>query len=601
MSRELQRRSIAASPFFWIGIVECAADLRDALDGHFFEPRPGRFASRDAAARQKMWIKVTDKNQSWHKWARKLHRSSADFWHLFAELQLRDPLRLPKWAKELRTLLLAIRQGSTRRDKPDWIVRQSTDPLFALPLCMPCARYAIARFETHCATELLRQLSKRARRRLDALLVTRLLSALTPAASAYFEKFKLQNDASSQWPNSSASSEHALATQFFLPSPDIRLVGLLNEFPVLGRLIVDLMMNWQSATKEFLKRLQSDWVFLRRSFNLSYSSTASRQLKVLDLRLGLSDPHSRGRTVMGLRLRGSSWVVYKPRNCQGELEWARLVQCLRERQLRPYVPKVIARARYGWMEFVHWRPCRSGSAVRKFYRRAGALLCVAQVAQVIDLHRDNLIAAGAHPVVIDVESLWHKSRASLAFKLPPLYRTGFLPLPAGMRYHVEFSHTLDSNDLELQQTHRPQLNGLLCRACDFIDDIEEGFRRAAIDLCGDARQRARCYRLLSRIAAQPWRQILKPTAWYARTRELARDPVLLRDGSKRYLTILRECAGGDFPAAIAAAEVQSLAQFDIPRFARPVRKAQIREVPSKHQLLKMLPQIRETLLAPLLS
>jgi hypothetical protein len=582
--------------------VESAADLRDALDGRFFERRPRQFRSTGTVTEREIWRGLVSKNRSWRKWARKLNRSSANFWCLAGDLQLRDPVRLPKWAKELRKLLVAIEQGSRTRGRRQLVIRRPADPLFALPLCMPCARYAITRFDTDGATELLRQLSKRARRKVNALLVTRLLFVLAPAVSTYFEKFKVESAASFQWSDSSAASEDALATEFFSPSPDLRLLNMLHELPALGRSIADLVINWRSATTEFLKRLQSDWVILRRAFDFSDRSQACRQVKVLDLRLGLSDPHARGRTVMAVRLRGGSWVIYKPRSCQGELEWGRLVQCLRERQLRPHVPKVVVRARYGWMEFVRWRPCRSSLAIRKFYRRAGALLCVAQIAQAIDLHRDNLIAAGAHPVVVDVESLWQQYRSSLPLGLPPLCRTGFLPSPAEMRQHyVEFSHSLDSNDLESQQTHRPQLNNRLCRACDFIDEIEEGFRQAAIDLCSDARQRARCRRILSRIAAQPWRQILKPTAWYARTREIARHPALLRDGSNRYLAILRECAYGDFPASIAATEVQSLAQFDIPRFSIRVLKSEVPGVPSQYQLLKMLSQIREALLRPALS
>src|SRR5690606_29821718 len=40
-----------------------------------------------------------------------------------------------------------------------------------------------------------------------------------------------------------------------------------------------------------------------------------------------------------------------------------------------------------------------------FYRSAGSLLCLARAFSLKDLHFENIIAAGGHPVVIDLETL----------------------------------------------------------------------------------------------------------------------------------------------------------------------------------------------------
>jgi len=596
----------------WIEIVEAAADLRDALSGRFFEPSHEQFSPDQETARRAAWEAIASESQSWQQWLRRSHRAPAAFSQLFGQLRLSDPTRLPRWATQLRDLILFVKERSFTKAPSSLIFRRPNDPLFFLPLCVPIALYMIARFEVGCAPKLLRQLSPSARRRLHALLVARLVGVITPAAAECFKRLKVDSRSVSASTSNSVPLDQALASKFFSPSPDVCLLRLLREFPSLGRLIVDITTGWEHSTTEFLERLHSDWRLLRRSFNLRCSPRTDGRVKILDLKLGLSDPHDHGRTVVAARLHGRAWIIYKPRNCRGELEWGRLVRCLGDRRLRPYTPKVIARGCYGWMEFVRAPPMRSAQEVRCFYQRAGALICVAQIARATDLHRDNLIAAGSHPVIVDVETLWQRwgngvaPNATLNCALPPLCRTGLLPLtPGNLLGDILPSHALDSGaNSDPQQKHRPYFQGNPNRACDFEAYIEKGFRQAVIDLCGDARQRVRCKRLLARIAAQPWRLVRRPTAQYARMRELARNPTLLRNGSDRFLSILKECALGGVPADVAATEATSLAGFDIPRFStvtacvtprRRVNPRRIEQLPSLSQMLQTLPQIAAAL------
>ncbi|NEE32664.1 DUF4135 domain-containing protein, partial [Streptomyces sp. SID7982] len=43
----------------------------------------------------------------------------------------------------------------------------------------------------------------------------------------------------------------------------------------------------------------------------------------------------------------------------------------------------------------------------QFYRRQGALLALLHALDGTDLHHENLIACGPHPVLVDVETLFH--------------------------------------------------------------------------------------------------------------------------------------------------------------------------------------------------
>lgn len=600
----------SAQSVLWVEIVEAAADFRDGLSGRFFEPREGPVQSEEAKERQAIWEAISSENESWRQWAHQLNRTSADISQLFGPLRLRDSTRLPDWAQHARDLISFVKQRSLIKSNRPFVFRSPSDPLYFLPLCIPAARYAIARLDAECAPKLLRKLSPFARRKLYALVVSQLLAVITPAG-ACFARLKLKRSTSSRL-SSYSMFPRALALEFFSPSPEVRLLELLREFPALGRLVVDVAAGWQNSTTEFLERLHMDWMRLRSSFSLQRTARTPSKARILDLQLGLSDPHDHGRTVVAARLLGGSWIIYKPRNCRGELEWGRLVRCLRDQQLRPSIPNAISKADYGWMEFVRFRPCRSVAEVRRFYQRAGALICIAQIARATDLHRDNVIAAGSQPVIVDLETLWQPYLSAFALNagidcgLPPLCRTGLLPMDAGnFPEQVPPAHALDSaTDQNHLQKHRPHLRGRSCRACDFAADVEEGFRRAAIDLCGNRRQRARCSRVLIRIALQRWRQIRRPTARYAEMRELARDPRLLRNSSHRYLAILKECAAGNVPPEIAAAEAESLAQFNIPRFTTAPaafaleKRVDYRETVkllSLSQMLEMLAQINAAL------
>src|SRR5262249_12442012 len=70
--------------------------------------------------------------------------------------------------------------------------------------------------------------------------------------------------------------------------------------------------------------------------------------------------------------------------------------------------RVLDRRRYGWAEFVQAGPCGSREQVQRFYRRQGAYLALLYVLAATDFHYENVIAAGEHPVLVDLEALFHR-------------------------------------------------------------------------------------------------------------------------------------------------------------------------------------------------
>src|SRR5205085_624823 len=69
--------------------------------------------------------------------------------------------------------------------------------------------------------------------------------------------------------------------------------------------------------------------------------------------------------------------------------------------------RILDRGTYGWSEYVQPGGCATPQEVERFYRRQGGYLALLYAMEATDFHAENLIAAGEHPVLIDLEALFH--------------------------------------------------------------------------------------------------------------------------------------------------------------------------------------------------
>lgn len=129
---------------------------------------------------------------------------------------------------------------------------------------------------------------------------------------------------------------------------------------------------------------------------------------LLELSLGAGDSHGGGRTVALLRFEGGR-LVYKPREVRIDHELRLLVEELAA-QLpggsSMQVPVVLDRGSHGWARFVEHRHAAGPQELRAFYRGVGHWLALMGLLSGSDLHAENLIAHGPHPVVVDCETLF---------------------------------------------------------------------------------------------------------------------------------------------------------------------------------------------------
>ena len=190
-----------------------------------------------------------------------------------------------------------------------------------------------------------------------------------------------------------------------LQQPEVAL-EILREYPVLARQLVVHINNWINVSLEFLQHLCADWDAVR---GLSPENDPGTLVQVDG---GQGDSHRGGRSVMVAHFSSGLRVVHKPKSLSIDTHLQEFLVWLNERgQQVPFrILQVIDRGTYGWTEFVADAACTSKAELERFYERQGGYLALLYALEATDFHYENLIAAGEHPVLIDLESLFH-SRA----------------------------------------------------------------------------------------------------------------------------------------------------------------------------------------------
>jgi type 2 lantibiotic biosynthesis protein LanM len=179
---------------------------------------------------------------------------------------------------------------------------------------------------------------------------------------------------------------------------------LFLERPVLARLIAQEAQRAVVELREARARLHADLERIAGSF-LDGCDPGT----VTAVQTGLSDPHNGGRRVMIYTFSGGKKVVYKPRPLDIDVKWSECVGLLnaKDAPVDLKAPRLLEGDHFGWVEFIEYLPCRDEEEVRAFFRRSGAMLALVHLVRGRDYHAENVIACGAHPIAIDVETLGH--------------------------------------------------------------------------------------------------------------------------------------------------------------------------------------------------
>jgi type 2 lantibiotic biosynthesis protein LanM len=390
-----------------------------------------------------------------------------------------------------------------------------------------------------------------------------------------------------------------------LRDPDYAL-ALWREHPVLARYQVELLDAWRATRVEFARHLLADFSSL-----VDEIWEGSRPGPLLAVEFGAGDTHRGGRSVAVVRFAGNR-VVYKPRALvvdvafNGCLEWFN--GCRPPHRMR--VPRLLVESDHGWVEFIEHEACGTADDVSAYYWRTGALLALLHCLNAADFHLENVIAAGAHPVAVDLETLFHTRLDQAGNQADPaavalrssVGEVGLLPVPSMVhdeetkQFHVvdvsgigaaeslpslapvPVADGANTDRMRIVRKHvstagaanRPRpVDGTRVDPFAYSGQVVEGFTFAYQRIRHDHAAFLRPGGLIDGFRHAPLRLILRATSIYARLLEESTHPDFLRDALDRDRSLARLCQGlNDGPTRyqLMAAEISALRGGDIPFF-----------------------------------
>jgi len=378
-----------------------AATIDEVLEGSF-EPHAGQKADTDRAAlRLAAWCRACASGD-WAMFARRLKREGLSIETVlarFAQVRFPDEFPLPQWASDAKWVFATL--VDRNRDAPDCI-RDPRRPLPFEGIFLTLAARAEALVDDEISADVRRHFSQSARRDLRHALLSQLTNLAAPIIyNRFVESLRTASAHESVLPSSEDVSTH-LFEKFLSELDSGGLHSIFEEVPVLLRLISVITRQWIEANVEFMTRLASDYVDIRNVF-----ANVAEAAVVEAVSDHLSDLHNFGRCVRIIAFDDGLRVVYKPKDLRTDTACHRLVERLNASHppISLRAAKVLARDGYGWTEFIEHTSCAGPRDFEMFFSRAGAWLALLHVLCAEDMHFENIIASGSHPVPIDLETI----------------------------------------------------------------------------------------------------------------------------------------------------------------------------------------------------
>ena len=382
--------------------------------------------------------------------------------------------------------------------------------------------------------------------------------------------------------------------------------ALSAEYPALFHLVAERLATWVEVSLELAGRLAADWPAIVNAFFDGESPGA-----LVGLRFPQRSTKRGGRAVVLLSFESGGKLVYKPRSLAVEARFHDLLAWLNRVGFEPGFQPVglLDRDTHGWMAWVDPDDCAMPAEVERFYRRQGAYLALFYAFEATDLHMSNVIAAGEHPALIDLETLFHPREVTpdwpaldLALDDTRYYsvlRPGLLPEPetaddgdpdrldlsglagaGGQRtpYAVPTWRDKGTDAMRLEAERRtisgsknlPSLRGRPVDVFDYLAAIDAGFTDTYRLLARHREELLARGGLLDRFVGVEIRVMPRSGRRYGVILESSYHPDLLRDANARpaYLADrLRQDAGDEAdPTRLIEHELADLLIGDTPLF-----------------------------------
>jgi type 2 lantibiotic biosynthesis protein LanM len=387
---------------FFESLIVRAATIDERLSDDF-KALPGQKGDAEPAARRLAAWCSSCASGDWSLFNRRLERdrlSIAQVLARFATVCRSAPASPPPWIEDAIWIDAALH--SPTRHAGQGVASDQAEPCAFEHLFAPVIEQADARLWADIDARVAGNLNESARACLRHSLHKELSRLSAPAI---YERFVAMRKASATSPDACMPRQGTGTSLYDHFIADMKARGfrlLFEDKPVLLRLIASLTRQWIDTSREFVLRLAVDLPTIRRDI---LASGADGQ--VVRIEGDISDPHNDGRSVQIVSFEGGFRVLYKTKDLRLDFAWHNLIERLNRAdppvELRAV--RAIARDGYGWTEFIDHTGCTDPTGFGKFFRRAGAWLALFHCFAATDMHQENMIASGDHPVPIDLEMI----------------------------------------------------------------------------------------------------------------------------------------------------------------------------------------------------
>lgn len=333
------------------------------------------------------------------------------------------------------------------------------------------------------------------------------------------------------------------------------LAELAEKYPVMMELIDRKADAFAAGLEEMLSCLEQEkeqvekYLCQGRKFNC-----------IQNIETGLSDEHKPGKTVAKLALDNGIIIYYKPRSLKAEQEYQKMYQWVCQQWgLENYDRGILDCGTHGWEGAAAAKSCKNPKEVWRYYERMGIHLCFSYLFGVSDIHFENIIACGEHPVFIDME-VFPGYREYEPLK-DSVLRTGILPgqMWGNAGINVSAMGSLkkqkspfkvpvikDKNTSNMHISYEtvelksadcvPELYGKKVEAISFLDAVEKGFEAAYQSVL---QYKEQWKEKISAMELWKSRYVIRHTQQYKMYQMTATFPEFMKERDTRRLMLLR--------------------------------------------------------------
>jgi len=380
----------------------------DELLSDDFEPLPGQKTETNLAAeRLAAWCRSCASGD-WSLFGRRLARDGLAFDEIltrFATVRRKSSVALPEWVVDAVWIMEALQSSEPV------VLTVDVETCAFEDLLMPLVRQANEILWSDLNAQTLDNLTEPALASLRHSLLKDLSALVAPAV---YERFAEARKSRAPARDSVKSEQDVSSAHYDQFVAEMRAAGfrqLFEDKPVLLRLLAVVVRQWIETSRKLILRLDEDLPAIRREI-----FSANGKALVAKIDGDFSDPHNGGYSVRIVTFDDGSRVVYKPKDLRAELSWRKLVERLNGAgsPIKLKTARALARDHYGWAEFVDHTGCADPEACKRYFQRAGAWLALFHCFAANDMHQENIIAAGEHPVPIDLETILQSAVARTA-------------------------------------------------------------------------------------------------------------------------------------------------------------------------------------------